>query len=95
MRKLLAKKVDQILDQSKKEGERCYQGNHLTQSEHAFILRGAYPESYIKFIHREEWFEKMNKTMQKYFFKDKSLKAKEDRKYSYWTNVYQHVKIVI
>lgn len=95
MRKLTSKNVDQILDQSKKEGERCYKGIHLTQSEHAFVLRGDYPESYIKFIQREEWFEKINQQMSKHFFKDKSLKAKHDRKYSYWINAYQFVKKIM
>ena len=92
MRKLTSKNVDKILDQSKKEGERCYKGIHLTQSEHAFVLRGDYPDSYIKFIQREEWYEKLSSAMSKHFFKDKSLKAKQERKYSYWKNAHQFIK---
>jgi hypothetical protein len=40
---------------------------HITQQEHAFILRGLYPESYLKFIVKEEWFEKMFSKVSKHF----------------------------
>ena len=51
-------------------------------------MRGVYPETYIKFIVREEWFEKMFFKVSKHFQKDKSLPTKVDRIHSYWKSVY-------
>jgi hypothetical protein len=91
-RKLAAKKVDSIIE---KKNDKVFSGFHLTQQEHAFILRGLYPESYIKFILREEWYEKMFKNVSTHFSKDKSLPTKQERSHSYWKNIYGFCKTLI
>ena len=55
-------------------------------------MRGAYPESYIKFIQREDWFLAIDKHLHIYFTKDKSLKTKEARALSLWSNIYNFIK---
>jgi len=91
-RRLTTKKADESLNI---KGEKCYTGQHLTLQEHAFILRGGYPESYIKFIQREDWFLHIQKSLHQYFVKDKSLKTKEARQISLWANIYTFIKSLL
>jgi len=90
-RRISLKKADEILDCPQKN-ERTYTGQHLTMQEHAFILRAGYPESYIRFIKREDWFLAIKKQLKGHFSKNKTLKTKEEKILSKWESAYNFIK---
>ena len=68
----------------------------LSQAEHSFVLRGAYPASYLNFIKKEDWFMSMKKAMVKHgVAKDKSLRTKTERRESFRDNAYTFARRVI
>lgn len=61
-----------------------------------FILRGHYPESYLNFVKKEEWFIAVKSKMTKLgMVKDKTLKSKAERKASFHINSVKLVKSII
>ena len=61
-----------------------------------FILRGSYPESYLNFVKKEEWFIVVKNKMNKMgMVKDKTLKTKAERKASFHTNAVKIVKALL
>lgn len=94
LRKLKEKQIDARLDQ-KQGSDKVITGLELNMKEHSFLFRANYPASYLKFIKKEDWYLAMKKEVKQYFFKDKKLESKEDRKKSLWTNVYNFAKDLI
>jgi hypothetical protein len=94
LRKLKEKQVDARLDQ-KQGSDKVITGLELNMKEHSFLFRASYPASYLKFIKKEDWYLAMKKEVKQYFFKDKKLESKEERKKSLWTNVYNFAKDLI
>ena len=56
-------------------------------------MRGSYPESYLNFVKREDWFLAVKSRVQKLgMVKDKSLKTKAERRESLHANAIKAVK---
>lgn len=81
-------RVDEIINK-KNDEESKYKGVILKQHEYNFVLRGGYPDSYLKFIWKEDWFLSMNQKVSKRFQKNRDLPTKKERILSLWTNIYK------
>jgi hypothetical protein len=65
LRKLNMKKMDETLKEHKKGKEPTVHSLGISQSEQACITRSCFPESYTKYLQKEDWYIKMFSNLDK------------------------------
>ena len=80
--------IDETLD--KRDGK-LYEGVALKVQEVNFFNRSTFPEYCLKFIAKEEWYQKLYRKVQPHFEKDHDIMFfnEDDKIMSQWTNTYK------
>lgn len=95
LRKVNMKKMDDVLKEHKKHKDAVVHGLSISKDEQAAITHASYPDSYIKFLQKEDWYIKMYNNVAAHFKKDKSLKSKVEKQQSLWRNIYSFCKELV
>ena len=66
-RKIKQKKIDDVLEKPSGKG---FSGMTLELHEINFIQRGQYPETFLKFVNKEDWFTKMQRKIETLIVKE-------------------------
>lgn len=79
LRKIKYKTMDDVLKEAKKYKDVAVHGLSISKDEQGAITHLTYPESYTKFLLKEDWYIKMYNQVSVNFKKDKTIKNKAEK----------------
>lgn len=89
-RRIKQKKVDDVLEKQSGKG---FSGMSFELHELNFVQRGQYPEAFLKFVNKEEWFLKMQQKINKLIVKEEQpVKEGREKQKQFWNNMYYFVQ---
>lgn len=92
LRKVNMRRIDDVFKEQKKaHKDQVVNSLNISQNEQGCITRTTLPDSYQKFLLKEDWYIKLFSNVQEYFNKDKSIKNKSERRINQWQKIHAFV----
>lgn len=95
LRKINMRRIDEVLKEHKKHKDAAVNSLSISKDEQAAITHASYPDSYVKFLLKEDWYIKMFNNVAVHFKKDKTLKSKTEKQQSLWRNIYNFCRQLV